>query len=476
MKQKITLDQVADFEKVNFSSKKEVSGVYGIVFIKNNSRVKIYVGSSVNIVSRCRDHIRELDKGTHVSSLMTELYSNKYYEIQFVILERCSSDEILQKEREYQYKWNLKYLLNKWRAVSADDIIPWLEKAIESKGYRNGKISETKFYNNTPCKEGGSAKTKKYPKMNIKIDGKSKSLMKHRVAYWEAYGTYPELVRHMCDNPYCYNPKHLKAGNYSDNNIDKRGDFPERFEKDWVRLQGDRDKLSELYGWKRNCTRAGTKVSTAAYRWERVLNLRDKYPDIFYNHNRNRKCLWKRKDVVEFMQECEARHGLCRNINQKLAEDLNNKYNLNLTNKEVSNIKTKLKGRTKERKRVENSDSTGAAMLIKDNYERYTDEELVVVCNKQLGTSYKIGTIRSLRYDMGLYKPKMIQDVVGDLYRRDSMTSWGIEVEKLVEHFGHKYSDAELAQICCREFGEDKGFDEDVIRDIRGLVGSGGLI
>jgi len=41
-----------------------------------------------------------------------------------------------------------------------------------------------------------------------------------------------------------------------------------------------------------------------------------------------------------------------------------------------------------------------------------------------------------------------------------------------VECFGDKYSNEELVKICSKEFGEDMGFDENAIQDIRNVVGS----
>jgi len=139
-------------------------------------------------------------------------------------------------------------------------------------------------------------------------------------------------------------------------------------------------------------------------------------------------------------------------------------------------MKSKIRGKSRNRKRVKNADLTGATSVIKEYYQSKTDEEIKDICNAKLGTSYQTGTIRAMRFDLSLYKPQMIQDKVGDLYRRDAVSRWGIEAEKLVEYFGEEYSDGELAKICNREYGEDMGFDEGVIQELRQLVGSGDTV
>jgi hypothetical protein len=52
--------------------------------------------------------------------------------------------------------------------------------------------------------------------------GRYKDTMAHRVAFELIKGRVPEnlIVRHVCDNPLCCNPKHLLAGTHKDNSRD----------------------------------------------------------------------------------------------------------------------------------------------------------------------------------------------------------------------------------------------------------------
>ena len=194
----------------------------------------------------------------------------------------------MQKEREYLDKWNRCSLFNTWVATNEKDLRPFLEKAIKADTYsKNFAWSEDKFYNGTPCKESNYVHKNGYAQMQVKIDGEIKYFTKHRIAYWEKHGEYPELVRHLCDNPKCYNAEHLAKGNHRDNMLDKRGSFPQEFEEIWLKYQADLYEISKYYEakgvWKPNQDWYGKKVSYSVYEWEKKLGLREKYPDLVKN-------------------------------------------------------------------------------------------------------------------------------------------------------------------------------------------------
>lgn len=82
----------------------------GIYKIKNIINGSLYIGSSVNLKKRFKDHLRLLKQNKHHSIKMQNSW-NKYGEDNFVfeILEYCKKDELLVKEQFFldTYKPNL---------------------------------------------------------------------------------------------------------------------------------------------------------------------------------------------------------------------------------------------------------------------------------------------------------------------------------------------------------------------------------
>jgi hypothetical protein len=267
-----------------------ISGVYAIYFVNKNNLndIKIYIGSSVDMFDRFRDHVRHLNQGTHNSQNLKKMFSDSDYSIRYAIIERCDPDSIMQKETFYLNKWSKSCLLNTWRSNSDSELRPWLEAAVKRDAYAKNYV----INKDTGCKESLCVHKRGYASMRVVIGGSNNTkgdaryLYKHRVAYWEKHGEYPELVRHLCNNPKCYNADHLAKGNHRDNALDKRGDFPQEFESKWLEFGADLYKLSDYYGdrWKKNMELKDGKVSRMIYEWEKKLDLRKKYPDIIKNN------------------------------------------------------------------------------------------------------------------------------------------------------------------------------------------------
>ncbi len=43
----------------------------------------------------------------------------------------------------------------------------------------------------------------------------------HRLSFYLHHGYWPNVCRHRCDNPGCYNPYHLEDGTHADNVADR---------------------------------------------------------------------------------------------------------------------------------------------------------------------------------------------------------------------------------------------------------------
>lgn len=285
---------IKDVEKLD----KNVSGIYAMLFeLKTDkdfnfwnsknafeiNNIKVYVGSSVCIRTRIKDHLLQLKTEKHYNQKLKEYAYNEKYIMKLAIIEQCKEEELLQKEGEALRSIGDLSLINKNGIIHKDEVGPWLEKAASNSCYLNGYYyDKNKSYNGSLCKCSTTVSKRGYSQIKVNIQGKTKHFTKHRVAYWEKHNKYPELIRHMCGNSVCYNPEHLAEGSCRANNLDKRGDFPKEFEKVWVDNQGDLLKISEYYSdkWARNQMWKGHKVSYAVYSWEKKLKLNIKYPEI----------------------------------------------------------------------------------------------------------------------------------------------------------------------------------------------------
>ena len=273
---------------------RNISGIYGICFINkvDPNDIKVYIGCSVDIKIRLRNH----SNGRGSRMLYDSFLTNENYSLVWTIIEKCPEELLLQKESYYINEYNRDCLLNSFIPSKEEDMRPWLEKAITYVGYRKGYTINT----DSGCKESTVVCVQGYGHVIVAVGawkdrGNIKGFTKHRVAYWEKYGEYPELIRHKCNNKKCYNADHLESGSYRENRLDIRGDFPEVFEKAWVELNGDVVKLNERFSdrWNDGDSMRGTNVSLAKYTlamqrkrchyWEKKLGLREKYPEVLRN-------------------------------------------------------------------------------------------------------------------------------------------------------------------------------------------------
>lgn len=78
----------------------------GIYMIENLIDSKVYIGSSVNIISRKQKHFWMLKKGIHDNCHLQHSY-NKFGENSFVfeVLEECNNEDLIIKENHHIFKY-----------------------------------------------------------------------------------------------------------------------------------------------------------------------------------------------------------------------------------------------------------------------------------------------------------------------------------------------------------------------------------
>lgn len=98
--------------------------------------------------------------------------------------------------------------------------------------------------------------------------------MLHRVVFHRKLGYLPTVVMHVCDNPRCINPDHLKAGDWGSNNKDRAAkDRSAKVRVDLRKL--DYSKATTI----RSQLAAGVPITTLAKEYnvdyKSITNIRD---------------------------------------------------------------------------------------------------------------------------------------------------------------------------------------------------------
>jgi group I intron endonuclease len=89
-------------------------GLIGIYQILNSVTGKAYVGSSYNVTSRWRSHLRHLITGsTQAPCLLLDSFTGRIEDYQFSILELCTLDQLVEREQHWIDKLKPAYNLAK---------------------------------------------------------------------------------------------------------------------------------------------------------------------------------------------------------------------------------------------------------------------------------------------------------------------------------------------------------------------------
>jgi len=135
------------------------SGVYKIINVLNNN---VYVGSSINLERRKREHFNLLKKNKHINTHLQNSW-NKYGgdSFEFIILEFCEKEKCTLIEQNYIDKYNPIYNINP-RAGSSLGIKHKQETIEKIRKKQTGKIKSEETKKKIGDKNKGNYYRKKY--------------------------------------------------------------------------------------------------------------------------------------------------------------------------------------------------------------------------------------------------------------------------------------------------------------------------
>ena len=186
-------------------------GIYALVCDKT---WRAYVGQSTNLEKRKRQHFSELKNQRGINPEIQDDF-NKFgrNSFHFEILEECNHEELIKLEK----KW-LDYSCNLYN-IKRDELIITKDIVNQARFWTKIKIlSDDECWEWLGCKSACG-----YGNIGIMINHKWKNVKSHRVAYYLVNPNIPQdtIVRHICNNPACCNPKHLTHGTYKQNAEDR---------------------------------------------------------------------------------------------------------------------------------------------------------------------------------------------------------------------------------------------------------------
>lgn len=207
-------------------------GIYAIVCTKT---WRSYVGQSVNIERRTKDHFQRLRISAHTNPSLNSDFE-KYGEDSFYIevLEIVTDKSLLINREKY---WSA-FGYNLYGGESGYLSIPKLTEKQINYFWSNVDIREE----NDCWEYKGSITESGYGRVKFE----QKQCLAHRISFYltNEEETSNVVICHRCNNKACVNPKHLYAGTIQDNNKDMyRSGSKGVLNWDWVGLI--RDKFAE---------------------------------------------------------------------------------------------------------------------------------------------------------------------------------------------------------------------------------------
>lgn len=199
LKTKNIAEVLMNARRIDLQSVEVLCGVYGIL---RSDGLKMYIGSSINVVNRIKSHLSELKSGGHYNKTL-QVDSEKYSFV-FYIIKECSEADLINTENNFINRFDTYVLYNKNFSADHDVDYKMLFEKIKSKTLTVNECWEW---------QGGIHKTG----YGVLIS-KGKHFFTHRLIFRYYYDFTPTMVGHICNNKKCCNPEHLKETTARENN------------------------------------------------------------------------------------------------------------------------------------------------------------------------------------------------------------------------------------------------------------------